>query len=155
MAAITARQSTMRRPRYPRILGATAVAAVASAGLNASLRYAAVAAFNIPQPQFEPLNLSPVVISSVAGAAAGGAFFALLAKLTRRPIRIFLPVAIAVLAMSMLPVLMVNLADRPQYEGAGAAAGATLALMHLVVAAMLFGALRWAHRLADDERTSR
>lgn len=154
MTTVAEARSVIRRPPYARILVATAVAAATSAGLNAALQYLAVRTFDIPQPQFEPLNLSGVVISSIVGAGAGGLFFALLARLTHRPIRVFLPVAVSVLALSMVPVLMVNLADPPQYEGAGAAAATTLALMHIVVAAVLIGSLLWALRRPGDERMS-
>jgi hypothetical protein len=155
MAALADTSSTRQRPRYARILVATTLAGGASAGLNAVLRYAAVAAFDIPQPQYEPLNLASVVISSLLGAGAGGAFFAALAWLTRRPIRVFLGVATAALALSMIPVLTVNAADPPPYVGAGIAAGVTLALMHLVVAVVLTGALRWAQPTLEDRWTQR
>jgi hypothetical protein len=150
MATVSMTRSTRDRPRYPHILAATVAAAAASAGLNAVLRYTAVAAFDIPQPQFEPLNLSPVVTSSILSAAVGGVFFALMVRLTRRPLRVFLAVATVVLALSMIPVLAVNGADPPQYPGAGAAAGVTMALMHVVVAAVLAGALRRTLRPRDN-----
>jgi len=155
VATVTTTRSARRRPRYARILAATAAAAAASAGLNAALRYAAVTAFDIPQPQFEPLNLSPVVISSILSAGAGGVLYALLTRLTRRPIRVFLTVTAAVLALSMIPVLAVNVADPPAYAGAGIAAGVTMAVMHLVVAIALIGALRWTQRPVDDAGTWR
>lgn len=155
MATTTMQQPASRRPRHARILAATAVAAIASAGLNAALRYAAVSAADIPQPQFEPLNLGPVVISSIVGAVAGGAFFAACAQFTARPMRVFLPVATAVLVISMIPVLMIHLPDPPRYEGASPATGLTMSLMHLIVAAALFGTLRRVHPRTEDARTAR
>lgn len=128
--------------RYARVLTATAVAAVAGAALNTGVRSAAIALFDIPQPQFEPLNLGAVVVSSIVGAGAGGTLFAALTRLTRRPTRAFVPIAGSVLALSMIPVVLVNAADPPRYEGAGVPAGATLAVMHVVVAVVLIAALR-------------
>lgn len=153
MTATAPRRSFAPPPRYRWILAATAVAAAVSAGLNTVVRQAAVTVFEIPQPQFEPLNLNPVVVSSVVSAVAGGAFFALLTRLTRRPVRAFAPAAAVVLALSMIPVVMLSLAEPPRYEGAGPAAGAALALMRVVVAVVLLLALRWTHRSAGDGRT--
>jgi hypothetical protein len=141
-----------RRP-YPRILAATAIAAAASAALNSGLRYSAVAAFDIPQPQFKPFYLPAVLTLSVVAAAAGGAFFALLTRLTHRPMRIFLPVATTVLALSMIPPVGVSLSDPSRLPGASAAAGLSLALMHLLVAVVLLTALRWADHHSTNQAT--
>lgn len=155
MTTDIADRETRPRPRYARIATATAGAAAAGAAVNALLRSAALAVFDIPQPQFEPLHLSAVAISSIIGAGMGGMLFAFLAQWTTRPTPVFRAVVAVALVLSMIPAVMVNLGDPPRYEGSGVGAGVTLALMHLVVAALTTGALQWADGSADDERMRR
>jgi len=154
MVTPTTRQPKASQQTYLRLAAATGLAAASGAGVNVLLRQIAVATFDIPQPQFEPLNVGAVLISSVIAAAAGGAFFAVLVRLVRRPIRVFRLVVWLALALSMVPVIAVNLGDPPPYEGAGLAAGITLAIMHVVVATVLLAALSWAQR-SSDEATAR
>lgn len=141
------------RLAYARIASATAAAAATSAGLNELLRRVAIATFDIPQPEFEPLIQSSVLLSSVLGAAAGGLFFAVLLWLTRHPMRIWLTAACLMLMLSMVPVLAVTVAETAPH--AGVSAGATLAVMHLVVAAALMSGLWWAHRSGASRPSSR
>jgi hypothetical protein len=96
---------------------------------------------DIPQPGFEPLALGAVLASSAAACAVGGAGYAVLSRFGLRAVRLFVPVTCAVLALSMVPVVAVVLADPPLYPGTSGAAGAVLVLMHLVVAGTLLGAL--------------
>ncbi len=154
MVTVTTHEPRARRSAYGRFAAATGLAAASGAGINVLLRQIAVVTFDIPQPQFEPLNFGAVWISSVVAAAAGGVFFAVLVKVVRRPIRVFRRVAWLALALSMAPVMAVNLGDPPAYEGAGLAAGITLAIMHVVVATVLLVALSWAQR-SSDEATAR
>lgn len=84
--------------------------------------------------------------SSVLAALAGGVVFAVLARVVRRPLRVFVPATAGVLALSMIPVLAVILTDPPPFPGTSPAAGVTLAIMHVVVAGVLLTALRCAQR---------
>ncbi|HEX6685992.1 MAG TPA: DUF6640 family protein [Candidatus Limnocylindrales bacterium] len=142
----TRHTSVAHRSTVPAIAVATAFAAAVSAAINAVLRQISVAALDIPQPQYQPLDLASVVISSALSAVAGGAFFAILTRFTSRPFRLFLPVTAAVLALSMIPAIMVNLGDPPQYPGAGVPAMLTLMVMHVVVAATLAAAMSRTRR---------
>jgi len=113
-----------------RIATATAIAAVAAVIVNVLLRALAVAAFDIPQPEFEPLNLRPVIISTLGGVIAAGLVYALIAQITRAPTRPFLIVAAAALLLSLIAPLTI---DDPN---ADADAVGTLIAMHVVAAAI-------------------
>jgi hypothetical protein len=107
-----------------RIVRATALAAVAAVLANVVLRALAVAAFDIPQPEFEPLNLRPVVVSTLGGVIAAGVVYALLAR------RVFLIVAGVALILSLAAPLTIDDPD------ADAEAVGTLIAMHVVAAAI-------------------
>lgn len=113
-----------------RIASATAIAAIAAVIANVLLRALAVAAFDIPQPEFEPLNLRPVIVSTLGGVVAAGLVYALIARLAREPRRTFLVVAAAALLLSLIAPLTI---DDPN---ADAAAVGTLIAMHVVGAAI-------------------
>jgi len=113
-----------------RIATATAIAAVAAVIVNVLLRALAVAAFDIPQPEFEPLNLRPVILSTLGGVIAAGLVYALIAQITRAPGRPFLIVAAAALLLSLIAPLTI---DDPN---ADADAVGTLIAMHVVAAAI-------------------
>jgi RsiW-degrading membrane proteinase PrsW (M82 family) len=84
-----------------RIATVTALAAVAAILVNVAARALAVAVFDIPQPEFEPLNLRPVIVSTLGGVIAAGLVYALIARTVRNdPNRTFLIVAIAALVLS-------------------------------------------------------
>jgi hypothetical protein len=108
------------------VVTATAIAAVAAVVANVLLRAAAVAAFDIAQPEFEELNLRPVIVSTLGGVIAAGAVYALLGR-RRRP---FLIVAALALALSLIAPLTI---DDPN---ADAAAVGTLIAMHVLAAAI-------------------
>jgi hypothetical protein len=70
--------------------------------------------------------------ASVAGAVGATAIFAVIGRFTRRPIRIFWGVAAVGLFLSFLPIALV---------GATGSSAGTLALMHVVAAAINVGLL--------------
>jgi hypothetical protein len=113
-----------------RIVTATALAAVAAVIANVLLRALAVAAFDIPQPEFEELNLRPVIVSTLGGVIAAGLVYALIARLARDPVRPFLIVAAAALLLSLIAPLTIDDPD------ADAEAVGTLIAMHVVAAAI-------------------
>lgn len=125
--------STARTVSWPGIIGASCLATVLAAAINALLAVGAVAAFRIPAA-FEPLTLPSVVIASAVGALGAGVCFAVLSRLVRRPVPVFLAVSGVVLAASMYPTIDLALADPPPYPGTGVAPVITLMLMHVVVA---------------------
>lgn len=125
--------STARTVSWPGVIGASCLAGVIAAAINALLAVGAVAAFRIPAA-FEPLTLPPVVIASVVGALGAGACFAVLSRLVRCPAPVFLAVTGVGLAASMYPMIDLALVDPPPYPGTGVAPVITLMLMHVVVA---------------------
>lgn len=107
-----------------RIAGATALAAVAAVIANVLLRALAIAVFDIPQPEFEPLNLRPVILSTLGGVVAAGVVRALVSR------GAFLIIAVVALLLSLIAPLTI---DDPN---ADAEAVGTLIAMHLVAAAI-------------------
>ena len=109
-----------------RIATATAIAAVAAVVANVLLRALAVAAFDIPQPAFEELNLRPVILSTLGGVVAAGVVYAVMGR-RRRP---FVIVAVVALLLSLIAPLTI---DDPN---ADTEAVGTLIAMHVVAAAI-------------------
>jgi len=107
-----------------------ALAAVAAVIANVLLRALAVAVFDIPQPEFEELNLRPVILSTLGGVIAAGLVYALIARFTPDPSRPFVIVAAVALALSLIAPLTI---DDPN---ADADAVGTLIAMHVVAAAI-------------------
>ena len=118
-----------------RIARATALAAVAAVIANVLLRALGVAVFDIPQPEFEELNLRPVILSTLGGVAAAGLVYALIARLTQDPARPFVIVAAVALLLSLIAPLTL---DDPNADGG---AVGTLIAMHVVAAAISVPAL--------------
>jgi uncharacterized protein DUF6069 len=108
-----------------RIATATVLAVIAAVIANVLLRALAVAAFEIPQPEFEELNLRPVIVSTAGGVIAAGIVYALIRNRRR-----FLIVAAVALLLSLIAPLTIDDPD------ADAAAVGTLIAMHLVAAAV-------------------
>jgi hypothetical protein len=107
-----------------RIVVATALAAIAAVIANLVLRAIGVALFDIPQPEFEELNVRPVFLSTLGGVIAAGVVRALVAR------RTFLIVAIVALVASLAAPLTI---DDPN---ADAGAVGTLIAMHVLAAAI-------------------
>jgi hypothetical protein len=129
-----------------RIATATLIAAVAATAANLVLRAIAVALFDIPQPEFEPLNVRPVIVSSVGGVAAAGVAFAIVARLAREPVRPYLILAAVALVASLWAPLALGLADPPENPGTDAESVGTLIAMHVVAAAISVATLIAAWR---------
>lgn len=74
-------------------------------------------------PNLVPLDLPPVVISSLMPAFAAAIVLALLGRLTRSPLSIFRRLAVVVLVLSFIPVFLLPV---------GLGTKGVLSLMHLV-----------------------
>lgn len=92
---------------------ASPLAGVLSVLGNLAVYYAASAAgvaLRVPEApgssNLIPLELPPVVISSLMPAFAAAIVLALLGRLSRAPLRIFQAVAVVVLLLSFVPVLL-------------------------------------------------
>lgn len=79
-----------------------------------------------------PLELPPVVISSLMPAFAAAIVLALLGRLSRSPLRIFRAVAVVVLVLSFIPVFLLP---------AGIGTQVVLSVMHLVSGLVITGVL--------------
>jgi hypothetical protein len=120
---------------------ATLAAAVAAVVVNVILRALAVALFDIPQPEFEPLQLRAVVVSTASGVVAAGVVFAVVARFARDPVRVFVIIAAVALVLSLWAPISLGLADPPENPGTDAGSIGTLIVMHVVAAAIAVGAL--------------
>lgn len=119
-----------------RVASATAMAAIAAVVANLLLRAAAVAVFDIPQPEFEPLQTRAVVLSTLGGVAAAGVVYAVILRLAGDPARVFLIVAAGALVLSLWAPLSLGLADPPENPGTDAESVGTLIAMHVLAAAI-------------------
>jgi hypothetical protein len=119
-----------------RIAAATALATVAATLANLVLRAIAVAVLDIPQPEFEPLQVRAVIVSTVGGVIAAGIVFAIVVRLARDPARAFVIIAAVALLLSLYAPLSLGLADPPEDPGTDAGSVGTLMLMHVVAAAI-------------------
>jgi hypothetical protein len=124
-----------------RIAGATVVAAVVAVVANLLLRAVAVAVFDIPQPEFEPLQVRAVVTSTAGGVIAAGVVFAVVARFARDPVRVFVIVAAVALVLSLWAPISLGIADPPENPGTDAGSIGTLIVMHVVAAAIAVTAL--------------
>ena len=116
-----------------RLLWVGLLAAMVAAAANSLVRVISVILFDIP-PDFQPLTLGPVVISSVVGALGATVAFGIVIRFARRPIRLFRTVAVVVLLLSFLnPILALPEASLQTIL--------TLEFMHVVVAAVSVGLL--------------
>ena len=120
---------------------ATLAAAVVAVVVNVILRTLAVALLDIPQPEFEPLQLRAVVVSTASGVVAAGVVFAIVARFARDPVRVFVIIAAVALVLSLWAPISLGLADPPENPGTDAGSIGTLIVMHVVAAAIAVGAL--------------
>ncbi|MGI9181607.1 MAG: DUF6069 family protein [Longimicrobiaceae bacterium] len=117
------------------------LAALLSAAMNAAIFTLAVALGIFPSLWIDPqagaqMAIEPVILVSAVGAMAGVSVFALLRRRTEQPLRVFLWLAGAVLLVSFAAPFALPMSG---------AQILVLELLHLVVAAVVVGALlRWA-----------
>lgn len=111
-----------------RLLLVGMVSAIVSAIANALVFVAATSSFGgIVTTTDEPVTFGQVVVASVAGGVGAVAVFAIIGRFTRHPIRVFWGVATVGLLISFIPIVLV---------GATGPSAGTLALMHVVAAAI-------------------
>ncbi len=116
-----------------RLLWAAPLAAVLAAALNLGVLAIAVALGAVPSG-FPLLNPGSVIGSSVVGVILGAVVFALLARLTRHPVRTFRIVAVVALLLSFATPLMAATGRIPDAGTVTAGTVATMLLMHVVAA---------------------
>ena len=122
---------------FKRLLWAGPLAAISAAVANAVVYFVASALGAMPQDfvvqDSGPITIAPVVFSSLIGAAGAILVFAVVALLSRRPIRTFRILAAAALVLSFATPLTI--------PGAPLAMILTLELMHVVAAVVIVGIL--------------
>jgi hypothetical protein len=116
-----------------RLLWAAPLAAVLAAALNLGVLAIAVALGAVPSG-FPLLNPGSVIGSSVVGVILGAVVFALLARLTRHPVRTFRIVAVVALLLSFGTPIIAATGRMPDAGTVTAGTVATMLLMHVVAA---------------------
>jgi len=119
-----------------RVATATALAAIAAVVANLLLRALAVAVLDIPQPEFEPLQVRAVVLSTLGGVIGAGLVYAIVARFARDARRTFVVIAGIALVLSLWAPLSLSLADPPEDPGTDAGSVGTLIAMHVLAAAI-------------------
>jgi hypothetical protein len=143
----TRTESTAVGTRRNQRLLIVAAATVAPALVTAVARVLGVE-LTVTMPSQAPMTigLPMVLIAALLSSTSGWATLALLERITRRARAIWVPLAVVVLILSLGPVLQVD---------TSAATRATLAVMHVAVAAVLVpGLIRAGRHYATQEKQS-
>lgn len=134
-----------KRFDWQRLLSGTVIAAVAAAIVNAVIYLIARGLDTIPREVLisgpagdEPLGLIPVIFASIFGVLGAGVVFALCAKFSSRPVRLFQIISVVVLVLSFISPFTIS--------GAPAKMILTLILMHIAVWAAAVSWLPRGHR---------
>jgi len=124
---------TAERVAAGRLLGVGVLAAVFSAIANVLVLAVASSLFGpVVIPPGEAVTFGQVVAASVAGAVGAAVLFAVIERVTLRPMRVFWGIAAIGLLLSFLPIAVAGVT--------GSSAG-TLAVMHTLAAAINVGLL--------------
>ena len=126
-----------RRVAWGRLVVVALLTAVAAVGANAVVYLVSAAVGAMPQDVVVngrgPITLPVVAAMSAQGALAGAIIYALIGRLSRRPVRAFRVVAAVVLVLSLAGPLTIPGAPIPMILA--------LELMHVVAAAVVVGLL--------------
>ncbi len=117
-----------KRISFRRLLWVGPLAVLASVIANVLVSITAVALVGI-SPEFEPLHLRPVIGFTVVGVLGALLVFALVARFSRRPVRLFRRIALVVLLLSFMPDL--SLLNASPYAGTTVQSVIALMLMHM------------------------
>ncbi len=131
-----------------RLLWVGPLALVVSLAATVLLRTIAVAALDVPS-EFESLRLGAVVFLTTVGVVGAVAVFAAVSKWARRPVQLYLKIAVAALLLSWMPDIDILISE--PYAGTGVDSVGTLMSMHLVVAVITVGLLVKLTHVAPSE----
>jgi Family of unknown function (DUF6069) len=128
---VSAASATAQEERVSgrRLLWIGPLAIVAAVVANQIIRILAVSLFNI-SPEFPPLQPGPPLMFTVMGVLGAVIVFAIVGRLSRRPIRLFRTIALIVLVLTFLPDI--GLLMTGAMPGTTPVAVGTLATMHVV-----------------------
>lgn len=112
------------------------LAAVVAGVVNVLVRVLATTLFDVPDG-YQVLGLGPVVTTTLVGVIVATAVYGIVARVSKRPNRTFLSVAVVVLLLSFGPLIAppAFLADAPP------SVIGTLAAMHVTTAVIVVGLL--------------
>jgi hypothetical protein len=137
MASTASTLAQEERVSLRRLLWVGPLTIVVATIANSLLRFLAVSLFDI-SPDFIQLQIGPPIIFSVVGVLGAVIVFALIARFSRRPIRLFRIVALIVLLISFLPDIGLLATGAP---GATPLSVGVLMLMHVLAWAISVGML--------------
>ena len=129
MVSAASAQLTEERVSSRRLLWVGPLAIVASVIANQIVRILAVSLFNI-SPEFMPLQIGPPIAFTIMGVLGAVIVYAIIGRLSRRPIRLFRVIALIVLVLSFIPDI--GLLMTGMIPGTSPVAVGTLASMHIV-----------------------
>jgi hypothetical protein len=127
--AVGNKTGQVERVLYGKLLVASLVALVGSVAANQLVRAIAVALLR-PDPGFMPLQVGPPIFFSVIGVLGAIGAYALIGRLSRRPVTLFRRVALATLLLSLVPDLIMLVS--PFIPGTTLPNVIALMLMHIV-----------------------
>jgi hypothetical protein len=119
-----------------RIVLATAIALIIAVPLDLAIEAFARQVFAV-SPDFPPFQ-GPVAPYTAGGVVLAGVAYAVLQRFVRDPARVYIRVAVVVLALSWIPDVALLFINEP---GATLPAVASLMVMHLVTAAIVVTSL--------------
>ena len=112
-----------------RLLWVGPLAIIAAVVANQIVHLLALSLFKI-SPEFPPLQVGPPIAFTIMGVLGAVIVFAVVGRLSRRPIRLFRMIALIVLALSFIPDIA--LLATGAMPGTSPVAVGTLAAMHVV-----------------------
>jgi hypothetical protein len=129
MVSVVSAAPAEERVSYRRLLWVGPLAIVASAIANQIIGILAVPLLNI-SPEFPPLQVGPPIMFTIIGVLGAIIVYAIVGRLSRRPIRLFRVIALIVLVLSFIPDI--GLLTSNMLPGTTPTAVITLAIMHVV-----------------------
>jgi hypothetical protein len=117
------------RVSWRRLLWVGPLAIVASVIANQIVQFIALALLNI-SPDFPPLMIGPPIMFTIIGVLGAVIVYAIIGRLSRRPIRLFRVIALIALVLSFIPDI--GLLTSNMLPGTSLTAVLTLAIMHVV-----------------------
>lgn len=112
-----------------RLLWVGPLTIIAAVVANQIVHFLAIALFNI-SPEFPPLQPGPPIAFTIMGVLGAVIVFAIIGRLSRRPIGLFRRIALVVLVLSFIPDIALLLTGA--MPGTSLVAVGTLMLMHTV-----------------------
>ena len=124
----------------PRMISLTVLAAVLAFLVDALIGFAGLRITHVPKG-FPPFTLLPILSGAVGGDVFASMTYAIIQVVSKQPERVFLFVAVGVLALSFALPLRLSFTKSVRFAGVTPSAQMVLVLMHTVVATITVGTL--------------